>query len=85
METINFKSTEAIQERLSILEDQELASDADIEIWYKEFQGGDSEIISEVEIEKLGLHYTNISADDELSDLHAAYDSERAADYYWRQ
>lgn len=84
MDTQNFKSTEAIKERLDILEDSEIVAHSDIDIWYKEFQGSDSEIITEVEIQKLGVRYVNTFADDELSDLQGAYDSERSAELsYW--
>ncbi len=84
MDTQNFKSTEAIKERLDILEESEVVTEADIDIWYKEFQGSDSEIITEVEIQKLGVRYVNTFAGDELSDLQDAYDSERSAELsYW--
>ncbi len=81
MDIITFKSTESIRERLNILEDQGLASGNDFETWYAD---EDKEIISYVEIEKLGLRYVNDGTHDELYDEHLRAEFAGTADLVYR-
>lgn len=84
MDTLQFKSSQAIRERLDMLEDAEVASSEDFEIWHSDVMGEESEIIRWAEIEKLGLRYVNTGEIDEIELEEDAIKNEMAAIEYER-